>query len=127
MLEALPLPPHPNLEQYKKLARDLQEVCKSSDPGAIRRWAERWVETLVRLQGAANSATPRERKRDAEEIEERWNKLKKAAEHVAQCSLTGTQFFIAREHGFKNWPEVCPPYTGTGPRQLADFGVRSRR
>ena len=96
MLEALPLPPHPNLEQYKKLARDLQEACKSSDAGAIRRWVERWVETLVRLQGAANSTTPREREREAEEIEERWNKLKETAEHVARCSLTGTHFFIAK-------------------------------
>lgn len=105
MLDALPLPPRPNLEQYKKLARDLQQACQSNDAGAIRRWAERWVETLARLEGPANSTTPREREREAEKIEKRWNKLRETAEHVARCSLTGAHFFIAREHGFKNWPQ----------------------
>jgi hypothetical protein len=51
MSNALPLAPRPNLEQYKKLAKDLQEACKSSDPGAIRQWAARWVETLARNHG----------------------------------------------------------------------------
>jgi len=39
MSDALPLPPRPNLEQYKKLAKDLQHACKPGDPGAIRDWA----------------------------------------------------------------------------------------
>src|SRR5262245_19592279 len=107
MSDAFPLSPHPNLEQYKKLARDLQEACKSSDAGAIRQWAERRVETLVRLQDTASSMTPRERKREAEEIEERWNQLKERTEHIARCSLTGAQFFIARLHGFTNWPKFA--------------------
>ena len=51
MSDALPLPPRPNLEQYKKLAKDFQHACKSGDPGAIRDWAARWAETLARLQG----------------------------------------------------------------------------
>ena len=29
--DALPLPPRPNLEQYKKLAKDLVKAWKSSD------------------------------------------------------------------------------------------------
>ena len=51
MSDALPLPPRPNLEQYKKLAKDFQHACKSSDPGAIREWSARWTETITRLQG----------------------------------------------------------------------------
>jgi hypothetical protein len=43
-MEARPLPPRPNLEQYKKQAKDLLEVRKSSDPDAIRAWAEEWFE-----------------------------------------------------------------------------------
>ena len=42
MSDALPLPPRPNLEQYKKLAKDFQHACKSSETGAIRDWAARW-------------------------------------------------------------------------------------
>ena len=51
MSDALPLPPRPNLEQYKKLAKDFQHACKSGDPGAIRDWAARWAETITRLRG----------------------------------------------------------------------------
>jgi hypothetical protein len=51
MSDALPLPPRPNLEQYKKLAKDFQHACKSSDSNAIRQWAAHCVETITRLQG----------------------------------------------------------------------------
>ena len=53
MSDALPLPPRPNLEQYKKLAKDFKQACRSRDPGAIRDWAARWAETLARLQERA--------------------------------------------------------------------------
>ena len=107
MSDALRLPPRPNLQQYKKLARDLQEACNSSDPGAVRQWAERWVETLSRLQGTASSTTLRRGEREAEHIEQRWNKLREATEHVARCTLARTQLFIAREHGFTSWPKFA--------------------
>src|SRR5437868_1585478 len=105
MSNALPLPPRPNLEQYKKLARDFRDACKSSDPGAIRQWAARWVETLARLHGAANWQAARGRDAEPERIERRWNELKENTEHLGKCMLTGAQFFIAREHGFTSWPK----------------------
>lgn len=104
MSNALRLPPHPSLEQYKKLARDLQDACKSSDPGAIRQWASRWIETLARLQGPAGWLAVRGRDNEPEDIERRWNRFKETTAHVAKCTLTGAQFFIAREHGFTSWP-----------------------
>ena len=107
MSEALPLPPRPNLGQYKKLAKDLQGACKTGDIGAIRQWAAHWIETLARLKGTASSSTPREREREAEQIERRWNKLRETSEPAARCTLAGTQFFIAREHGFKSWPKFA--------------------
>jgi len=90
MSDALRLPPRPNLEQYKKLARDLQEACRSSDPAAIRQWAERWRDQS-----------------SAEAIERRWIKLKASNQHAAQCKLAGAQFFIAREHGFTSWSKFA--------------------
>lgn len=107
MSDAIALPPHPNLEQYKKLARDLQHACKSSDPGAVRQRAARWVETLARLHDPANWPAARVRDVEAEQIERRWNKLKETAEPVAKCTLAGAQFFIAREHGFTSWPKFA--------------------
>jgi hypothetical protein len=79
------LPPRPNLEQYKKLARDLQYACKSGDPGAIRDWAVHWAETIARLQG--QEVTPERRRKidvEAERIAHRWRKFKKANEHAAR-------------------------------------------
>ena len=39
--EALPLPPRPNVEQYRKLAKELVKACRSGDPDAIRAWSLR--------------------------------------------------------------------------------------
>ena len=108
MSDALPLPPRPNLEQYKKLAKDFQSACKSSDPGAIRDWAARWAETIARLQGL--KMTPDVRRHidfDARRIDHRWNKFKKTNERAARCTLADAQFFVARGHGFESWPKFA--------------------
>ena len=44
--DALPLPPHPNLEQYKKRAKDLLKASRSSDPAALRAWCALWIEKM---------------------------------------------------------------------------------
>jgi hypothetical protein len=108
MSDAVPLPLHPNLEQYKKLAKDLQHACKSGDRGAIRDWAARWAETLARLQGQAISPEVRsEIHRDIERVEQQWHKVQKSNEHVARCTLADAQFFVARCHGFASWPKFA--------------------
>ena len=108
MSDALPLPPRPNLEQYKRLAKDFQSACKSSDPGAIRDWAARWAAAIVRLEGL--ELTPDVRRQidiDARRIEHRWHKFKNANERAARCTLADAQFFVARGHGFLSWPKFA--------------------
>lgn len=108
MSDALPLPPRPNLEQYKKLAKDFQHACKSSETGAIRGWAARWAENIVRLQGL--EITPQVQRQigsEAERIEEHWHKFKKMNERAARCTLADAQFFVARGHGFASWPKFA--------------------
>src|SRR5215475_9601175 len=108
MSDALPLPPRPNLEQYKKLAKDFQKVCKSSDPGAIRDWAVRWAETIAGLQGL--EITPEVRSQidgDARAIELRWRKFKETNERATRCTLADAQFFVAHGHGFASWPKFA--------------------
>src|SRR5260370_36881363 len=107
MSDALPLPPRPGLEQYKKIARELQDACKSGAPAAIRQWAARWMEILARLYGPADWPAAQGRSAGAEQIERRWNKLREGLEPLAKCTLTGVQFFIAREHGFASWPKFA--------------------
>src|SRR5262245_49846332 len=108
MSDALPLPPRPNLEQYKKLAKDFQHACKSSAPGAIRDWAARWAETIAGLQGL--EITPEIRRQidfEAERMERHWNKFKQTNERATRCTLASAQFFIARGHGFASWPKFA--------------------
>src|SRR5215510_2697488 len=108
MSDALPIPPRPNLEQYKKLAKDFQHACKSNAPGAIRDWAARWAETIAGLQGL--EITPEVRRRidfEAERMEHHWNKFKQMNERAARCTLTSAQFFVARGHGFASWPKFA--------------------
>src|SRR5215467_2413750 len=108
MSDALPLPPRPNLEQYKKLARDFHRACRSTDPGAIRDWAAQWVENIARLQGL--EITPELQKRigfEADRMERRWHKFKQQNERAARCRLADAQFFVARGHGFASWPKFA--------------------
>ena len=46
--DALPLPPRPSLEQYKKHAKDLSKP-PVPDPAVLRAWAARWIDSLLRL------------------------------------------------------------------------------
>src|SRR5262249_35286063 len=113
MSDALPLPPRPNLEQYKKLAKDFQHACKSSAPGAIRDWAARWAETIAGLQGL--EITPEVRRRidfEAERMERHWNKFKQTNERATRCTLASAQFFIARGPGLTRWLKIARPLGG---------------
>ncbi len=100
---ALPLPPQPSLEQYKKLAKDLVKAARAADPTAIRSWAAAWVDSLVRLSGV--TPTP-----DLPVRVEGW------VDHVQEfarrelsekLSLATAQFVIARAHGFESWPKLA--------------------
>jgi hypothetical protein len=102
--DALPLPPHPNLEQYKKLAKDLVKACrqeaagsKSVDPDkpgahddqneqqvAIGNWVSKWLETLARLQGLTITSEVRTRiDRHAVPIEEFVRRKLSSTEELA--------------------------------------------
>jgi hypothetical protein len=79
-----PLPPHPNLEQYRKQAKDLVKLRKSGDPGAlgrIQRFHPRLSEQLKPSTGAQSSPP-------------------------AAFLLADAQLVLAREHGFERWPKL---------------------
>jgi|SRR5580658_1047832 ankyrin repeat protein len=106
---ALPLPPRPNLEQYKKLAKELVKACKSGDPGATRDWAAKWIEAIVELTGL--TITPQLPVRVEAWIEQvegfARQKLSGAESPAAKCALADAQFVIARSHGFESWPRFA--------------------
>src|SRR5438105_10277215 len=100
--DARPVPPRPNLEQYKKQAKELVKSCKSGDPDTVRAWAAKWIETLVRLQGL--KITPQMPVRV-----DRW--IDQVAEFAVgklakKCALAEAQLVIARASGFESWPRL---------------------
>jgi len=108
---ALPLPPRPNLERYKKIAKELVTACRSAseagDDQPIVAWASDWVDALVRLSGI--SLEPYLPVRvdgwidDVAEFAKRQMRGHADAEHM--CALADAQFVIARSHGFESWPK----------------------
>ena len=93
MSDALQLPLRPNLDQYRKLARDLQRAVRASDPAAFRRWAARWPDDIDRL-------------------DRRLREFVRSPDRAAAFKLTDAQYFIAREHGFASWPAFAAHLEG---------------
>ncbi len=105
--DALPLPPRPSLERYKKLAKELVKACKSAKPDAIRDWSEEWVEALVKLSSLKITRHLSVNiQRWIDEVEEFGKrKLLGGEPGERRCSLANAQFVIARSHGFESWPK----------------------
>ena len=102
--DALPLPPHADLSQYKKLAKDLVKICKTGSPDEFRRWAANWVDGLVRRSEL--EITPR-----LPVAVSAWaNNVADFARRQMHsgdrpCALADAQFVLARSHGFRSWPK----------------------
>src|SRR5262245_58824143 len=100
MSDAQPLPPRPHLDQYKKLARDLQDACRGGTADAIQAWAARFLENLTRLRHEpTTTGGQRSLQHEASRIVERWQKLRLSSGRRDTCLLADAQFFVAREHG----------------------------
>lgn len=104
-MDTLPLPPRPNLAQYKKRAKDLVTAAKSSDLGAVRAWATEWVQTLARLLGVTLTPSFQDAlDRAIGALEERVREKTGAPNATgATFTLADAQFLIASAHGFENW------------------------
>lgn len=98
--DVLPLPARPDLEQYRKRAKDLAKACRSGGD-AINAWATDWIAALLQLPPDA----PEHTRRDA------TNRARQVAAYArdrltpADCALSQAQFVIARAHGFASWPK----------------------
>jgi ankyrin repeat protein len=77
-MPARDLPGRPNLEQYKKQAKELLDGCRAADPDAVRRMR-------AHVRGASDTAGARR----------------------TSFALADAQFVIAREHGFESWPRFA--------------------
>jgi hypothetical protein len=121
MSDALPLPPRPSLEQYKKRAKDLVKICKSGDR-ALCAWVREWIEALVKLYDL-DITLPRDRHRayTAAEIDYHTKRtVDRITKHLSidnqtsggGCTLSKAQLALAREHGFASWPKFAKHIEG---------------
>lgn len=106
MSDALPLPPRPNVEQYRKLAKDLRQACRAGH-AAIHEWARGWVDNLTRLCGSSLT-----RRTSVDGVARRiTERLAKRTPSAGECRLTDAQYFVALEHGFLSWPKFISHLT----------------
>lgn len=103
--EALPLPLQPDVEQYRKLAKELLAAVRSDAPDAVSAWAHRWIANLWRLAGEPD--TP-ELRGWTEEFVAKLDRYWKGqwvpkGMPAPRATLAGTQLVLARLHGFGTW------------------------
>src|ERR1700743_2047231 len=77
-MDSTQFPARPNLEQYKKQAKDLLKAYRAADAEAIRR---------------VKRAHPR------------FEKLSEPGFEITKFALADAQLVIAREHRFESWPK----------------------
>jgi Ankyrin repeats (3 copies) len=105
--DALPLPPRPDLEQYKKQAKDLAKAYKSGNPDAVGNWAALWIEALARSQGPAGTPELPWMDRNIEQVAEFARSTLSSPDPHGKGVLAKAQFVIARSHGFQSWVEFA--------------------
>jgi ankyrin repeat protein len=108
MSDALPLPARPNLEHYKKRAKELYKLCKAGDGDALRAWVAEWMEPVAKR--FEPKATPAQVGYFVDQT------VKRLTKHMTACTLTQAQFAIAREHGFASWPKFAKHLEGLSRR-----------
>lgn len=100
-MDTLPLPPHPDLAQYRKRAKDLVTAANARNDDAVRAWAKKWLESLARLLKV--EITPPYRAALERAIDVLETRVRKATTIGSEFSLASAQFVIATAHGFENW------------------------
>lgn len=125
--DALPLPPKPNLERYKKLAKELVKACKSGDPDAIGDWAENWVKAVVKLSGIVITRNlPVRISSWVDNVQQfAQQQLAKDGTDPRHWRLADAQFIIARSHGFLSWPKFSKHVQGLTRKSSAIAGFEA--
>lgn len=105
-MDTLPFPPRPNLEQYRKRAKDLVKASKSHDLAAVHAWATTWIESLARALEVPESPPLQAMMDRAVESLERHIREEFASKN-RDVTLADAQRLIARAHSFDSWSDFA--------------------
>ena len=103
-MDTLPLPPRPNLAQYRKRAKDLVKAARSTEPDAVRAWATEWLEALARLRGQTVTPFVEE---SLDRVVERIEQQVRERPANGTFTLAEAQYLIARAHSFASWRDFA--------------------
>jgi hypothetical protein len=113
-MDAIPVPRHPSLEQYKKLAKELKQAIGA---GTVRAWASRWPDAdAAIMERVARSLTRGEKTSPA-------GGGQTSPAGGEETSLTRAQLVLARSHGFESWPKFAKHIEQLENARVADGAV----
>jgi hypothetical protein len=95
-MDTLPLPPSPDLGQYRKRAKELVAAACSGEE-AVRAWAADWLEAIARLTNELPTPFV------ASSYERAVDFIAQRLREQQTFALANAQFLVARAHGFANW------------------------
>ena len=101
-MDTLPLPPRPDIEQYRKRAKSLVAATNSGDPSAIKQWASDWLVALAKARGVEITPFVQgsfDRAIALLEAEAR-SRVERSGGGFA---LADAQYLIAQAHSYENW------------------------
>jgi ankyrin repeat protein len=111
-MDTLPLPPRPDIEQYRKRAKSLVVAANSGDPDAVTQWATDWLQVLTKLLGV--EITPFVK----ESFDRAVGHLRKRVEArltgagTGRLTLADAQHLIAESHSYDSWASFAAEVEG---------------
>lgn len=110
-MDTLPLPPRPDLEQYRKRAKALVTAANSGDSNAVKQWATDWLDALTKLLGV--EITPfvqHSFDRAVEGLEK--DVASRVAKNESAFTLADAQHLIAQTHSYDTWADFAREVEG---------------
>jgi ankyrin repeat protein len=104
-MDTLPIPPRPDLDQYRKRAKSLVAAANSGDPDAVRKWATDWLHALTKSLGVeVNAFVQHSFDRAVEGLRKEVNtRLLKARAEGGKFTLADAQHLVAQAHSYETW------------------------
>lgn len=104
-MDTLPLPPRPDLEQYRKRAKALVAAARSKDPAAVNAWTREWLKSLAKsLDVEITPFVQHSFDRALEQIDTSVReRVSATGKERREFALADAQFLIAQAHSFESW------------------------